>query len=107
MAKKDTGTAFVVVQRAWYDHTMMGLAGGSSNSQLDAHVIMARLDDTNDPHGVWVRGLESRFHRKSNDSRVVMSLLIPWRFIYGIGMADVPVKTPAGFANTTVFVTEK
>jgi hypothetical protein len=56
LAKKET--AFVVVQRAWFNQAMLSLTGHESQSEIDAHVMIGMLDDAADQRGLWLRAVE-------------------------------------------------
>ena len=88
MASKRKGTAFVVVQRTWFNHAMHGLTGHESGSEIDSHVIQAALDDVNDQRGLWLRDIKSRWVKATDGSPVIMRLLIPWQFVLAVGLAD-------------------
>jgi hypothetical protein len=95
-------TAFVVVQKSWFDHAMHGLTGRESKSEIDSHVIMAPLDDINDPRGLWLRDIDSPWIKKTDSSTVIMRLMIPWHFVLAVGLADEAGPIPTGFTGNTV-----
>jgi hypothetical protein len=95
-------TVFVVVKKTWFDAAMDPLVTGRpSKSQVDAHVMVATVDDASDHRGLWLRGIKSRYQRKDG-SPVDMRLMIPWQFVLALGLVAESVKMPTGFVNTTV-----
>jgi hypothetical protein len=104
MSKKET--AFVVVQKTWFDLAMNPLVTGRpSESQVDAHVMIGTLDEISDLRGLWLRDITSRMAKKDG-SFVTMRLMIPWQFILSVGLVDESVKIPTGFNNVTVLTAE-
>jgi hypothetical protein len=100
MAKEQT--AFVVVQKSWYDDAISHLAGGYSNSTGDVHVIVGRLDNETDPHGLWLRDVPTEMRKQRDGSRVTLQrLMIPWRYVVALGIGDEAVTLRAGFTNAT------
>jgi hypothetical protein len=104
MSKQET--AFVVVQKTWFDLAMNPLVTGRpSESQVDAHVMIGTLDEISDLRGLWLRDITSRMAKKDG-SFVTMRLMIPWQFILSVGLVDESVKIPTGFNNVTVLTAE-
>ena len=104
MSKQET--AFVVVQKTWFDLAMNPLVTGRpSESQFNAHVMIGTLDDISDLRGLWLRDITSRMAKKDGAS-VTMRLMIPWQFILSVGLADESVKIPTGFPHVTDLTTE-
>ena len=105
MAKKQT--AFVVVQKSWFNLAMNALVTRrDSQSEVDAHVLIADLDDVTDHRGLWIRNIKSAYQNKKDDSWVMMKLMIPWQFVLSVGLVDKSVSIRVGFNNTTVLTAD-
>jgi hypothetical protein len=102
MTEKKNRTAFVVVQKEWFNHGMRALTGHESQSERDAHVMICTVDDMADHLGLWIRDVTSHYRKNDAGPFVKMRLMIPWQFVLSVGLVDDKMKIPTGFQNTTV-----
>jgi hypothetical protein len=73
--------------------------GQMSRSTSDAHIVIADLDSL-DERGLWLKGVKTdHFARKgSANAAVTMKFLIPWTFIFGVGLVNEEAgETKLGF----------
>jgi hypothetical protein len=100
-------TAFVVVQREWFNQAIQPLTDNESHSEIDAHVMIGTVDDLTDLKGLWLRDVPSRYLKKGSNSFITMRLMIPWQSVLSLGLVDESPTLPVGFNNVTVLKADK
>ena len=99
MPKKPT--AVVVVSKEWVNSGVHHLvsSGRPSSSTLNTHILIAPLQDAFDPLGLRLSGITTN-QLTEDGSAVTMTLLVPWSFIYAVGVIeDENSKVTPGFAS--------
>lgn len=93
-------TAVLVVSKVWVDEVChLVNRGRSSGSTGDTHMLIAPLEDLNDPHGVWLSDIATNDLTKDG-SEVKMKLMVPWAVIVAIGVLDKDQENvPMGFVS--------
>ena len=89
--------------KTWFDLAISPLVTGKpSQSTKETQVLIATLENNEDPHGLWLRGVESYFTNKESGEAAVMRLTIPWHYVLAVGLVKQGVKLPVGFTDATV-----
>src|SRR5262245_50851919 len=100
-------TVFLVVQRAWYDLTMNPLITGTgSKSTGDAHVMYGAVKDLSDHRGLWFEKLTSEAITERDGTKLIMDVMVPWKYILCLGLVDERTPSPVGFTGATVLKSE-
>jgi hypothetical protein len=97
-------SAAIIVRRQWVNlqavRWLFALEGTQSPLQEETgHLIVAKMLDARDPHGVWVEMPELE-----SPKRARWTLLIPWREIIAIAISETYnpemwKATPIGFSH--------
>jgi hypothetical protein len=85
---KIEGSIVLVVQRSWANLRGVRLVireGKEINEGDDSHVILARVLESEDSHGLWVE-LNTEKH-KQDPSVKLLSVMIPWTVILMVGIS--------------------
>lgn len=71
-------TAVVAVSKEWINTAVRVLVNESrlSRSEANTNILIAPLEDTSDPHGLWLAGVTTR-GLTTDGSEVKMRVMVP------------------------------